>query len=368
MKNSAQPDGLGAGDSGSDAARPFAVALLVIVLGLFLIEHFHGIFPNLMPAFQSLVDPTLYAFDPAVQNALIGRGSVLFSVVGFLGIDVTVPVVNVAFYLVTAALGAAAVVLINRHVFSVRGLLPHLLLLALLLLADDKPILYLKTSWLIRHAFTVTMVATALRLFVLYFMLRRNYWPAVACVAILLAVSVKSGWMIWLILAVVIALDRPARWPVLLAALALALVYPLLQALALPHGFDAGFNREAFETLALAHPEEDNPFRIGPFAMIAALAAGAASLWLAARLDTTPSGQLTRVVRVTLALSAVVFIGGGLYITWGYRLLPVPAAVLLSPVRAMEVAAAGGHNILRRCPPGASSPRISLAVPTKCAR
>ena len=319
------------------AVSCLGVALLAIVLALLLLERFHGIFPNLIHVLQRAADPALYPFDPAIRNSLLGHSSVLIRLAAALDLDLTLPVANVIAYLVIAALGIGAALLIQRDVFAVRGALFQMLLLALLVFGDDKTITDLKISFLAPHPFSITMVAVVVRLYALYFLLTRRYGPAVACEALLMAISVKTGWLLWLVLALVIAADRPRRMWLLFAGLAGALAYPLFQAAQLSQGFDLSQARHVFDVVANAYATEDNPFRIGLPAILATAAACGAAWWLAPRIGAGDADHLSRVTRITVIVSVLVFVAGGLYITFGYRFLAIPALVLLSPARAMEV-------------------------------
>jgi len=310
-----------------------AVFFLAAIV-LLMIARFNAVDPVVLPFMQRAVDPSLYAHDFYIRHSVVAHSSVLLDWARLTHVDLSAPALVVFDYLLFTFISGWAVWLILRDIFRIDDRLTILLLLTLLAFADAKLFAYNKSSWIEEHLFSFAAVAISLRFWALYFLVRGNFVACGVVVMAIMAVSVKVGWFIWLAAALVMLIERQRRllpWGLMFAALALpGWTFLTSYAGTQPPGTVGAL----FDTLRGLHPLEDNPFSaLLPSWLL--LTFSLPYVWWRLGLCLAPpeAGR----VRAIILLSAAVFLGGGLYLTVFYRIMPLPMVILLSPARAMEV-------------------------------
>lgn len=311
-----------------------SVAFFLAAIVLLLIARFTAVDPVVLPFIQKAADPALYLHDLSIQHSVVAHSSVLLDWARITHIDLSAPAWVVFDYLIFTFISGRAVWLILKDIFKIEDRLTLLLLLTLLVFADAKLFALNKSSWISEHMFSFAAVAISLRFWALYFLVRGNFLACGLIVVAIMAVSVKVGWFIWLAAALVMLIERqlrPLPWGLMFAAL----LWPGWVFLTSYAGAQPpGTVRALFDILRSLHPLEDNPFRAAlPSWFLLCLSLP--YVWW--RLDRCFARPEAARIRAIILLSVAVFLVGGLYLTVGYRIIPIPMAILLSPMRAMEV-------------------------------
>lgn len=311
-----------------------AVAFFLSAIVLLLIARFNGVDANVLPFIQKAVEPSLYLHDFYIRHSVIAHSSVLLDWARLAHIDLSAPAWVVCNYLFFTIISGWAVGLILRDIFRIEDRYTILLLLTVLVFADAKLFAYNKSSWIDEHLFSFAAAATSLRFWALYFLVRGNFAACGLVVIVIMAVSVKVGWFIWLAATLVMLSERqhrPLPWGLMLAAL-VSPAWALLtsQAGAQPPGTVGAL----FDILRSLHPLEDNPFRTALPSWLLFSASLPCVWW---RLDRCFARPEAARIRAIVLLSVVVFLVGGFYLTVFYRVIPIPMVILLSPTRAMEI-------------------------------
>lgn len=324
-------------DIRSIGSTPFvrwtAGLLLIAGIGLMLIARFQNVNPVVFPFLQMAADPSLYAADVYLRNAIVAGSSPLFPLLAAVRFDITQPAPVVALYLLAAALGGWAVHRLLTEALGVRDRLTALMLLFLAIFADAKLMAFHKGGWIFEHNFSLTMLAATGRLWFVYAALTGRSLLMTAVLIPINLFTFKVGWPLVLIAGALMLWRRErAPWPWLL--LALSMVGPAWAALSGSADLSMQEARAVLDTLKAAHATEDDPFAIS-WASKLLFAGGVA--FLAWRATAFPE-PVRSALRVTAAVSVAIFVGGGLYLAFSALLPPVPAVVLLSPARALETA------------------------------
>lgn len=308
-------------------------SLLAVGTMLLLYARFNNVNGVVEPFLQRSAEPSLYAGDLYVTHSIVPRSTLLFGWAEAFRFDLTQPAFVIAAYLLTTAVAGWAVWRTLGIVFDIRDLALRAVLLFAMIFADFKLLEFHKSSWMVEHNFSFTFIATAFRCWFVFFALSgRN----IAMCAVLLPINIltfKIGWPLTGFAVLLLLWQRErslAAWALLL----LSLVPPLLAALAAPGLSQPSEARALFDILIGLHTAEDAPFA-GAKIGLPLFVAGTA-LACAAAFRMTPA--LRDRICVILFASLAIFLLGGLYLSLGGPILPLPVVVLLSPARALETA------------------------------
>lgn len=325
--------GIGDRDTIGTVLKLLVWGLLSIGALLLLYARFNNVNGVVLPFLQRAPNPSLYAGDLYVTHSIVPNSTLLFGLVDGLGLDLTRPWFVIAAYLLTTALAGWAVWRTLDEVFEVRDRLSRAVLLFAMIFADFKLLEYHKSSWMVEHNFSFTFIATALRCWFVFFALSGStVWMTAILIPINL-LTFKVGWPLTGFALLLLLWQRERSllpWALLLASL----VPPVLAALSASGGLQSSEAKAMFDLLNSLHAQEDNPFA-GAIAGLLLFVGGTAFAWFQAG-HMAPA--LRDRVRVILAASFAIFVVGGLYLTLGGPLLPLPVVVLLSPARALETA------------------------------
>ena len=313
---------------------PLAAGLLSAGMGLLLWARFNAVNGVILPFLQRAVDPGLYRLDPYIAHSIVPNSTPLFDLLALWRLDLTQPAFLVPTYLLVSAASAVAVWRMLRGSFGVDDRLLALALLFALAFADFKLIGFNKSSWMLEHNFSFTFLAAALRFWFLAFLLERRLVAMAALLVPINLLSFKVGWP--LVGFAGLALIGLRCWsPVAWGLVALSLVVPGWAALHGGVALDSAASAHVFAVISHLHASEDNPFA-GPRLQTPIFLAGMA--FAAWRLRSLPR-ELVIPIGAVLAGSLLVWLIGGIYLSWGGAIHPLPIAVMLSPARAMELAA-----------------------------
>jgi|GEM_PF-3456917 len=313
--------------------RILILTLLALGIALLVVARFNAISGVVLPFLQQAADPTLYALDFGIRHSVVPDSSPFFTVLAALRLDLTHPVFVIASYLIVTLLAGYGVVRIIRRLAPDADRTLIAALLFALIFADAKLIDFNKSSWISEHNFSFTFIAAALRFWFVYYALDRRYVAMAALLIPINMLSFKVGWPL-LGFAGLILLHARVRSPWPWLAIAASLVVPAIAALRTQGGIDSGDTAAMFALFNALHAGEDNPFA-GPWFQAPLFLGGSAiGWWLAGRLD----GAASAAIRAILFGSLIVYVVGGLYLSFGGAVVPLPLAVLLSPARALETA------------------------------
>jgi hypothetical protein len=306
------------------------VSLWVSIL-LLVCARFNGVSGVVLPFLQQAANPALYPADDYVRHSLVPHATLIFVALKHWQIDLTNPAFLIVSYLFVSAVAGLAVWRILERTFDVDDRLLRTALLFALIFADFKLIQFNKSSWLSEHNFSLTFVAGALRLWFLALLLERRVAAAAAILIPINLLSFKVGWPLIGFLVVSLGCMRVgsvAAWGLLVASL----IAPGYSALHNPVG-TASEPGYVYEVWNQCYPEEDNPFSGTPVQALLFLG----GTFLAWRSLPTLRADLRVPIASILAGSFLIWLAGGLYLTYLGSLLPLPVVVLLSPARALEL-------------------------------
>ncbi len=306
-----------------------AAALLILAFA-----RFNDVAGVIKPFLQRAADGSLYSLDLGIANSIVPKSSPIFTVLSALRLDLTHPAFLVGAYLACSVLAGVAVWRIVSRVFGVEDpwLQPFLLLAAAF--AEQKLFPWHKADWLSAYNFSFTAVATALRFWFLYFALTGRHAAMCATLIPINFLTFKVGWLPTLVAAAAMIAARvssKAAWAALAVSLAPVAYVQLFQ----PVSVAPEDARALFDAIGAAFGKEDNPFQ-APVIGVALFLLGCAALWTGDIGAPRPAAK--PFVRPAILISLATLVGGGFYLTIGYKVFAVPAIAWLSPMRALELA------------------------------
>ena len=314
--------------------RQGSIGLLVAGLALLLYARFNAVNAVIMPFLQRAVHPELYGLDSYITHSVVPRSTFAFEWLAWFHLDLTQPGFLVPTYGLVTAMCAAALWRILGKSFAVNDPLIRVALMFALAFADFKLIGFNKSSWMLEHNFSFTFLAAALRFWFLAFLLEQRVVAMTALLIPINILSVKVGWpLVGFAALAMIGLRCWSPWA--WGLLAISLILPGWAAVQDATHLDPAGNAYVFAAINQFHAAEDNPFA-GPAWQTPIFLVGIAfGLWRLRGL----SARLIVPIGAVLIGSLLVWAIGGIYLTWGWQIRPIPLAILLSPARAMELAA-----------------------------
>lgn len=317
----------------SDRMAPVLVAMLGLAVLLLLYARFTAVDAVVAPFLQKAADPSLYGLDDYVTHSMVSGSTPLLALLGWLHLDVTQPGILVAIYLATGALAGTAIWRVLGNSFGVTDPLMRLTLLVALAFIDFKLIQFNKASWLQEHNFSFTFIALALRAWFVCFLIERRVVAMTALLIPINLLSLKVGWPLVGFAGLALLAMRStslAAWGLLL----LSMAGPGWSALHNIQPMTPDEKMMMTRVLLQAYPLEDNPFA-GPILQTALFLGAMLFSFLEWR---KLSPALKAPIGAILLGSMLIWLAGGLYLTWGWKIAPIPVAVLLSPARGLETA------------------------------
>lgn len=308
------------------------VILIIASAIVIMCSRFRELSDPIVPFVQKALDPSLYQNDFYVRNSIINSSSYIYDIIEFFSVNIIDNYFVIVVYLLSVVVSGIAVWLIFSGPLDLRYWYLRVVVLFAAMFSNDKLIFQNDNSWAPDRFMSFSLVASALRIWFLYFLLTgRLVWMCLTLVPINF-LAFKVGWLPTLVAAIILLRHSrsPAAWGPLVASL-IAPVILAFSALAAVGPDDA---RQMIELFLSIYGTEDNPFG-GHIVSFLLYPAGAVFLWWRAPIDF--DGQATFRVRALLLVSGLVYVFGGLYLSGLYRYLPVPGLVLLSPARALEL-------------------------------
>lgn len=308
-----------------------SVTLLSVSIAVMLIARLKHVTPTVLPFLQQAADSSIYAADFYINAAIVGSSSPIFPLLEFLSFDITHAAATVPLYILCSVFAGWAVYLILTGPLRVESRIQALALLFLAIFADEKFLEYDYASWICEHNFSFTMFGRMCRIWLVYWALTGRSSLMAAMLIPINIITFKVGWPLVLIVAVLMLWRRErSPWPWVL--LLVSIVVPVWSAVSGRVDLTTNEARYVLETLRAAYPIEDDPTAVSGASLLL-FTAGTGFLWW--RAGTYERG-VRDALRCIVAVSLAIFFGGGAYLALSAFLPPIPAIVLLSPVRAME--------------------------------
>lgn len=322
----------GGGGGGSGLAAPrWAVPFMVAALAALALIKFTGLADHFAWTLINLREPGFYANDLFAGNTVFVHGSVYYALFNALGIAAERDAVALAVHLAFSAVAVAFAFLAVRRFYGVGDGATALLVVLLSCFLFFKLVVTQRPEVIGHVSASPTAIGQSLSFVALYLLLARRFALAALALTAVLAFTAKGNAILLPVAALYILIlgEAPRRtllWLVIPAA------YVAVEAIGSPI---AGLSRDALVRLAemaIEREAEEAAFHLQPVAALVLFAASFAVYpWVVRRFEDAGLRALAWAVYWT---TLAVFVGGFLYTLGAYRLVPVPALILLGPPRA----------------------------------